>query len=72
MQKLYLYFPDKMSDITWVQALRMMLQMFSIMLADNTELSDEKIDELVDTFINTLPALLKTQLQAALALNFDN
>ena len=35
------------------------------MLTENTELSDEKIDELVDAFMNALPALLKTQLQAA-------
>lgn len=35
------------------------------MLSDNTELSDEKINELVDTFMNTLPTMLKTQLQAA-------
>ena len=27
--------------------------------------SDEKIAELVDTFMNTLPVMLKTQLQAA-------
>ncbi len=43
----------------------MLLQMFRIMLTENTELSDEKISELVDAFMNTLPALLKTQLQAA-------
>jgi len=35
------------------------------MLSDNTELSDEKISELVDTFMNTLPVILKTKLQAA-------
>ena len=36
----------------------MLLQMFRTMLTENTELSDEKISELVD-------ALLKTQLQVA-------
>ena len=54
-----------MSDITWIQAFQMLLQMFRTMLLDNTELSDEKINELVDTFMNTLPTMLKTQLQAA-------
>ena len=49
---------DEMSDITWIQAFQMLLQMFRTMLTENTELSDEKISELVD-------ALLKTQLQAA-------
>ncbi len=61
--ELFLYFSDEMSDITWIQAFQMLLQMFRAMLINNTELCDDKIDELVDTFINTLPALLKTQLQ---------
>ncbi|HPJ81579.1 MAG TPA: transposase [Saccharofermentans sp.] len=63
--ELFLYFSDEMSDITWIQAFQMMLQMFRTILADNCELSDEKIDELVDAFMNAIPALLKTQLQAA-------
>ena len=63
--ELFLYFSDEMSDITWIQAFQMLLQMFRTMLTENTELSDEKISELVDAFINALPALLKTKLQAA-------
>ena len=63
--ELFLYFSDEMSDITWIQAFQMLLQMFKTMLTENTELSDDKIDELVETFMNALPALLKTQLQAA-------
>ena len=63
--ELFLYFSDEMSDITWIQAFRMLLQMFRTILTNNTELSDDKIDELVDTFMNTLPGLLKAQLQAA-------
>lgn len=41
----------------------MLLQMFRTLLLDNTELSDKKINELVDTFMNTLPNMLKTQLK---------
>ena len=63
--ELFLYFSDEMSDITWIQAFQMLLQMFRTMLSDNTELSDEKIAELADAFMNTLPVMLKTQLQAA-------
>ena len=59
--ELFLYFTDEMSDITWIQA----FQMFRTILEENTELSDETIAELVDTFMNALPALLKTKLQAA-------
>ena len=39
--------------------------MFRSILKDNTELTEEKINEFVDAFMNTLPVLLKTQLQAA-------
>ena len=63
--ELFLYFSDEMSDITWIQAFQMLLQMFRTMLSDNTELSDEKIAELADAFMNTLPVMLKTQLQAS-------
>ena len=63
--ELFLYFSDEMSDITWLQAFQMLLQMFRTMLTGITELSEDKIDELVDSFMNTLPVLLKTQLRAA-------
>ena len=63
--ELFLYFSDEMADITWIQAFQMLLQMFRSVLKDNTELTEEKINELVDAFMNTLPVLLKTQLQAA-------
>ena len=63
--ELFLYFSDEMSDITWIQAFQMLLQMFRTMLSGNTERPEDKIDELVDTFMNMVPALLRTQLQAA-------
>jgi hypothetical protein len=63
--ELFLYFSDEMSDITWIHAFQIRLQMFRTMLADNSGLSDEKINELVNIFLNAIPALLKTQLQAA-------
>ena len=65
MGEILLYFTDEMSDITWIQAFQMLLEMFRTILADNTELSEEKIDELVDAFMNTLPIILKSRLQAA-------
>ena len=63
--ELFLYFSDEMADITWIQAFQMLLQMFRTMVANNTRLSEDKIDELVDAFINALPPLMKTQLHAA-------
>ena len=63
--ELFLYFSDEMSDITWIQAFQMLLQMFRTILSDNTELSEEKINDLVDTFMNTKQKKLKSQLQTA-------
>lgn len=63
--ELFLYFSDEMSDITWIQAFQMLLQMFRTMLSDTVELSEEKIDELVDAFINAIPVMLRSRLQSA-------
>lgn len=63
--ELFLYFSDEMSDITWMQAIQMLLQMFRTILTDNAGLSDEKINELVDAFMDAIPALLKSKLQVA-------
>lgn len=58
MGELFLYFSDEMSDITWIQA-------FQMLLVNQIDISDEKIDELVDAFMDAIPALLKSKLQAA-------
>lgn len=50
-------------DITWIQAFQMLLQMFCTILNEYSELSDEKINELLDTFMNTIPAVLKLRLR---------
>ena len=63
--ELFLYFTDEMADITWMQAFQMLLQMFRTILAGITELSDQKINELVDAFMNAIPAVLKLRLQTA-------
>ncbi len=65
MGEILLYFTDEMTDITWIQAFQMLLEMFRTILADNTEISEEKTDELVDAFMSTLPIVLKLRLQAA-------
>lgn len=54
-----------MSDITWIQAFQMLLQMFRNILVDELELSEEKLDELVDSFMNTIPTVLKSKLKVA-------
>lgn len=65
MGELFLYFSDEMSDLTWIQAFQMMLKMLQTLLADQIDISDEKIDGLVDAFMDAIPALLKSKLQVA-------
>lgn len=61
--ELFLYFSDEMSDITWIQAFQLLLQMFRTLLADNINIAEEEIDKLVDTFMDAIPPLLKSKLQ---------
>ena len=63
--KLFVYISDEMADITWLQALQMLLQLFRSTLSETAELTEEKINELVDNFLDTLPSLLKSLLCAA-------
>lgn len=63
--ELFLYFSDEISDITWIQAFQMLMQMFRSLLADNMEMAEEEIDKLADAFMDAIPALLKSKLQAA-------
>ncbi len=63
--ELFLYFSDEMSDITWIQAFQLLLQMFRTLLTDDLDIAEDAFDALVDAFMDTLPALLKSKLQAS-------
>ena len=47
----------KMIQINWIR--------FTTILSDNIELSDEKINELANAFMNALPTMMKIRLQVA-------
>ncbi len=61
--ELFLYFTDELSVITWIQAFQVMLQMFSKLLSNDCELSENKISDLTDAFINTIPSALRERLK---------
>lgn len=63
LSKLFLYFSDEISDIIWVQAFQLLLQMFRTPLIDKIMFPDNKIDELVDIFIDAIPSFLKSRFQ---------
>lgn len=56
--ELFLYFSDEMPDITWIQAFQLLLQMFRTLLTDDLAIAE-------DAFMDALPALLKSKLQAS-------
>lgn len=64
LSELFLYFSDEMSDIRWIQAFQLLLQIFWELLADNLNIADDKIEILADAFIDIIPTLLKSKLQA--------
>ncbi len=57
-------FFDEMPDITRIQSFRLLLQILKELLADSLGIADDKINVLVDTFMDVIPVLLKTKLQA--------
>ncbi len=56
-------FSDEMPDITRIQSFRLLLQILKELLADSLGIADDKINVLVDTFMDVIPVLLKTKLQ---------
>ena len=54
-----------MTDITWIQAFQMLIEMLRNTLFDELELSEKKLNEMVDAFMNAIPTELKSKLKAA-------
>nr|WP_242946432.1 transposase [Geosporobacter subterraneus] len=50
---------DELADITWTQALQMLMQTFINAISDKLSLSADQIEELMDAFLTTLPNRLK-------------
>ena len=57
-------FSDEMPDITRIQSFRLLLQILKELLADSLGIAADNINVLVDTFMDVIPVLLKTKLQA--------
>lgn len=55
--ELFLYFSDEMSATTWIKAFQLLLQMLRKLLTDNLDIADDKIEILVDAFMDTFPSV---------------
>ena len=52
---LFYLISDELSDITWIQAFHMIIQIFMQTLSDNLSLTSEQLDKLMNSFLLALP-----------------
>ena len=53
---------DELSDITWIEAFHMIIQIFMETLSDKLSLTSEQLDKLMDSFLLALPKQFKGSL----------
>lgn len=63
--ELFLYFSDELADITWLESLTLLLNIFQAVMKECLNLADEKIDELVDIFISSIPVRIQAMLKSS-------
>jgi len=61
--ELFYYISDEMSDITWIQAFHLLMQVFLDTITDKLSLTSEQLDRLMEAFMAALPKELKIRLQ---------
>lgn len=63
--ELFLYFADEIADITWLEAFHLLLELFRDLLVDACGMPEEKIDEMMNAFMEALPSFLQRRLKTA-------
>lgn len=53
--EIFFYLSDELADITWIQALHLLMQTFVNTLVDKFSLSEDELNQLMDTFMAALP-----------------
>ena len=53
--QLFYYFIDEMSDVTWIQAIHMLMEVFIDTIKDKLSLTSKQLDQLLETFVKALP-----------------
>lgn len=61
--ELFYYISDEMSDITWIHAFHLLMQVFLDTITDKLSLTSEQLDQLMEAFMAALPKELKGRLQ---------
>jgi hypothetical protein len=60
--EIFYYISDEMSDITMIQALHLLMQVFLDTVSDKLSLTSEQLDQLLDAFMAAIPKELKERL----------
>ncbi len=63
--ELFAYYIDEIADITFIQAFQLIMEVFSNMMTEKFELSEEEISSMIDDFISALTPSMQRQLRAA-------
>lgn len=53
--EIFFFLSDELSDITWIQAMHLLIQTFINTLNEKFSLAEEELNQLMDTFISALP-----------------
>lgn len=62
--ELFLYFSDELADITWLESLKLLMELFRVVMKNCFKLSDETVSELIDIFISSIPSEIQAMLKA--------
>ncbi len=60
--EIYCLMSNELSDITWLEAFRLLMEVFLSAVTDKLSLTDKKLDILLETFMEALPEMLKNKL----------
>lgn len=60
--EMYCLVSNELSDITWLEAFRLLMEVFISTVSERTLLTEKELDVLLETFIEALPEMLKNKL----------
>lgn len=63
--ELFTYFIDKIADVAFAQAFRLIMDLFSNMMTERFDLSEEEISSMIDSFIAAQTPSMHRQLRGA-------
>lgn len=61
--ELFVYFCDEMADITFKEALSLLLSLLHQFLENNFDISEKEIDEMVEKFMQLLPSSIQSKMK---------